>query len=102
MAEWIPLARQNGVRFASMDATGNVMGSAVGSPQSVISTMQSYGNGSRAIIHASRRVGERGHIFNAVNENGVIQILDGQIGAAGGINMMKGNGYQRYNIFRTN
>jgi Papain fold toxin 1, glutamine deamidase len=38
------------------------------------------GNGARGIVFGSRGPGEVGHVFNVVNQNGVIRFLDGQTG----------------------
>lgn len=43
-------------------------------------TMTAAGDGARGIVFASRGPGQVGHVFNVVNQNGVIRFLDGQPG----------------------
>lgn len=51
----------------------------VASPKAIESTMQAAGSGARAIVYGERG-GGTGHVFNVVNQNGVIRFLDGQTG----------------------
>ena len=55
------------------------------------------GHGARAIIYGSRGPGEVGHVFNAVNQNGVIRFLDGQTGREAVI-----SGFQQFLLLPTN
>lgn len=48
---------------------------------SVSQALLAAGTGSRAIVFGARSEGI-GHVFNAVNQTGVIRFLDGQTGAA--------------------
>jgi filamentous hemagglutinin len=42
--------------------------------------MTAAGDGSRGVVFASRGPGQVGHVFNVVNQRGVIRFLDGQTG----------------------
>lgn len=55
------------------------------------------GNGARGIVFGSRGPGEVGHVFNVVNQNGVIRFLDGQTGRPAVL-----TGYQSFSLLRTN
>jgi filamentous hemagglutinin len=55
------------------------------------------GDGARGIVFGSRGPNEAGHVFNVVNQNGVIRFLDGQTGAPATF-----NGYQSFHLLRTN
>jgi hypothetical protein len=55
------------------------------------------GQGSRAIVFGSRGADEVGHVFNAVNQNGVVRFLDGQSGG-----QAVTTGYKELMVLRTN
>ncbi|WP_158101020.1 toxin glutamine deamidase domain-containing protein [Variovorax sp. JS1663] len=57
----------------------------------------SAGNGTRGIVFGSRDPGRPGHVFNVVNQNGVIRFLDGQTGREATF-----NGYAAFRLLRTN
>lgn len=44
------------------------------------SVMQSAGDGARGVVYGGRNGGV-GHVFNAVNQGGIVRYLDGQIGS---------------------
>ena len=54
------------------------------------SILSQSGNGSRGIVFGESSNGDVGHVFNAINKNGSIQFIDGQIG---------GNGLSNFNNF---
>lgn len=70
---------------------------ASGSISSVSEAMSAAGPGSRGIVFGSRGSGEVGHVFNVVNQNGVVRFLDGQTGRAASL-----EGYQSFQLLRTN
>ncbi len=77
-----------------------VYGSKFGAPGSirdVSDALSSAGPGARGIIFGSRGSGEIGHVFNAVNQNGVVRYLDGQSGGAASL-----EGYSSFQLLRTN
>ena len=64
----------------------------------LLQTLREFGNG-RAIITATRGVGESGHAFNAVMRNGEVVLIDGQ---AGGITAeLVDAGYKKFYVLRT-
>lgn len=52
----------------------------VSSSDSIMQQMINAGSGSRGIVFGSYGPGQPGHVFNVVNQNGVIRFLDGQTG----------------------
>ncbi|MCP2041949.1 hypothetical protein L1281_002567 [Neisseria sp. HSC-16F19] len=65
--------------------------------QNITISMSQAGNGARGIVFGSR--GEQtGHVFNVVNQNGVIRFLDGQTGKPANFN----DGYTSFHLLRTN
>jgi RHS repeat-associated protein len=58
----------------------------------------SAGSGARGIVFGSRGVGQNGHVFNAVNQNGVVRFLDGQAGGAASFD----DGFVKFFFMRTN
>jgi hypothetical protein len=70
-----------------------------GSPTTINSinrSMDDAGNGARGIVFGSRGR-ETGHVFNVVNQNGVIRFLDGQSGKPATF-----DGYKSFQLLRTN
>ncbi|SFD91140.1 RHS repeat-associated core domain-containing protein, partial [Paracidovorax konjaci] len=63
----------------------------------IINSMINAGNGARGIVYGAPLNGSVGHVFNVVNQNGVVRYLDGQTGGAASI-----NGYRHLQLLRTN
>ena len=59
--------------------------------------MLAAGSGARGIVYESSRVGVMGHVFNVVNQRGVIRFLDGQSGDVASF-----VGYKFLMLLRTN
>ena len=57
--------------------------------------MLAAGDGSRGVVFASAGPGQVGHVFNVVNQGGVIRFLDGQPGTVASF-----DGYQSYYLMR--
>ena len=51
----------------------------VNGPSDIDAAMANAGDGARGVVYGGRLNGI-GHVFNAVNQNGVVRYLDGQIG----------------------
>lgn len=58
-----------GSHFAPIGGKGDIEG-----------VMSAAGDGARGVVFASRGPGQVGHVFNVVNQHGVIRFLDGQPG----------------------
>ena len=52
----------------------------VTAPDNITQKMANSGNGARGIVFGSYGPGQPGHVFNVVNQKGVVRILDGQTG----------------------
>ena len=70
--------------------------SAVGDLGEVVQALLAAGSGSRGIVDGSRSGGV-GHVFNAVNQHGVVRFLDGQTGKAAVV-----SGYTGFRFLRSN
>lgn len=70
---------------------------APGSIDTVSEAMSAAGSGARGIVFGSRRGGRVGHVFNVVNQDGVVRFLDGQAGTAASF-----KGYESFQLLRTN
>jgi hypothetical protein len=64
---------------------------------SIEQQLLSAGDGARGIVFGSRGPNEAGHVFNVVNQNGVVRFLDGQTGKPATF-----GGYQSFYLLRTN
>ena len=78
------LEKTFGGRFAS-----------VSGPGAIEAQLLNAGSGARGIVFGAR-ADEVGHVFNAVNQNGVVRFLDGQIGGAASL-----EGYTSFSLLRT-
>lgn len=66
-----------------------------GSIDNVTNAMSLAGSGARGIVFGSRG-SEVGHVFNVVNQKGVIRFLDGQTGKTASF-----EGYNSFQLLRT-
>ena len=55
----------------------------VSSPENIAQKMIDAGAGSRGIVYGSYGPGQPGHVFNVVNQNGVVRFLEGQTAKIG-------------------
>ncbi|MCI2245824.1 hemagglutinin repeat-containing protein [Xanthomonas sp. PPL568] len=72
------LEKQFGGRFASPTSS-----------EVITNQMLELGPGSRGIVYGSYGPGQPGHVFNVVNQNGVVRFLDGQSGTAANLEDFK-------------
>jgi RHS repeat-associated protein len=69
-------------------------------PDSIISELQAAGSGARGIVYGARvnkSLGIDGHVFNVVNDNGMIKFLDGQANNIPDLSTMTNFGFLRTN-----
>lgn len=59
--------------------------------------MTEAGSGARGIIYGSYGLDQPGHVFNVVNQNGIIRFLDGQSGKVADLSK-----FDSFRILRTN
>jgi hypothetical protein len=70
------------------------------SPDSIVSELQAAGSGARGIVYGARvnaNLGIDGHVFNVINDNGVIRFLDGQANTMPNLSSMSDFGFLRTN-----
>jgi hypothetical protein len=85
--------------YARISVLEEIFGAKFSAPCDIVSLAQALltaGSGSRAIVFGAR-AGAAGHVFNAVNQAGIIRFLDGQTGTIAGL-----NGYVEFRFLRTN
>jgi RHS repeat-associated protein len=83
-----------------IDVLENTFGGRFGAPGAINSLsdrLSTAGPGARGIVFGSRGSSEVGHVFNAVNQNGVVRFLDGQTGRAATL-----EGFESFQLLRTN
>lgn len=80
------LEKQYGGRFGSATTDGGI-------EQQTLNA----GDGARGIVFGYRGPNEAGHVFNVVNQNGVVRFLDGQTGAPATF-----HGYKSFHLLMTN
>ena len=83
-----------------IDVLEKTFGGRFGAPSSIGSiseALSAAGPGARGIVFGSRGSGEVGHVFNVVNQNGVVRFLDGQTGRAASL-----EGFKNFQLLRTN
>jgi hypothetical protein len=83
-------------RIAILEQIFGAKFSAAGALGEVVQALLVAGSGSRGIVYGCRGAGV-GHVFNAVNQNGVVRFLDGQTGTATVV-----SGYAGFRFLRTN
>jgi filamentous hemagglutinin len=54
----------------------------VGGQSAIEAQLLNAGHGAQGVVFGSRGAGQVGHVFNAINQNGVVRFLDGQTGRA--------------------
>lgn len=74
--------------------------SSIMSKSNIETGMLKAGDGARGIVFGSRGQGQVGHVFNVVNQKGVIRFLDGQIGKV--VDFSSSQGYKGFHVLRTN
>ena len=82
-----------------IDTLEKIYGAKFGGPTSIggiESQMAQAGGGARGIVFGSRGT-EVGHVFNVVNQNGVVRFLDGQTGTVANV-----RGFDAFRLLRTN
>jgi hypothetical protein len=82
-----------------IDTLEKFYGAKFGAPGSInkaSEALSAAGPGARGIVFGSRG-SEVGHVFNGVNQNGVVRFLDGQTGKAASL-----EGFQSFQLLRTN
>lgn len=79
-ASALPINSTKGVPLTVLEKQfGGKFGS-VSAPETISQQMAGAGDGARGIFFGSYGPGQPGHVFNVVNQNGVVRYIDGQTG----------------------
>lgn len=96
-ASALPIFSKNGVPLTVLEKQfGTKFGSVVSS-EKIAQQMSASGAGARGIVFGSYGPGQPGHVFNVVNQNGVVRFLDGQTGKVANLAP-----YKTLQLLRTN
>ncbi|HDQ4748383.1 toxin glutamine deamidase domain-containing protein [Pseudomonas aeruginosa] len=88
-ASALPINHTKGVLLSVLEKQfGSKFGS-VTAPENIAQQMANSGNGARGIVFGSYGPGQPGHVFNVVNQNGVVRFLDGQTGKSANLGDFK-------------
>ncbi|WP_350316719.1 hemagglutinin repeat-containing protein [Pectobacterium aroidearum] len=96
-ASALPIYSTKGVPLPVLEKHYGTKFKYVSSTENIIQQMTNAGSGSRGIVYGSYGVGQPGHVFNVVNQNGVVRFLDGQSGKSADLSQFKS-----FQLLRTN
>ncbi|MCW0366779.1 hypothetical protein NB699_001762 [Xanthomonas sacchari] len=96
-ASALPINSTDGVSITVLEKQFGTKFVSVPSAESIYQKMNDIGAGARGIVYGSYGPGQPGHVFNVVNQNGVIRFLDGQTGKAAELDKFKSFKFLRTN-----
>ncbi|MFK3774467.1 DUF637 domain-containing protein [Pseudomonas sp. NPDC089406] len=96
-ASALPIYHKKGVPLTVLEKHFGSKFGPVLAQDNIMRQIQNSGNGARGIVYGSNGVGTVGHVFNVVNQRGVVRFLDGQTGKAA-----KVDDYKFLQLLRTN
>ncbi|XKY51844.1 hemagglutinin repeat-containing protein [Xanthomonas campestris pv. raphani] len=96
-ASALPIGHTKGVPISVLEAQYGTRFSVKPSAGSIVAEIAGSGDGARGIVYGSYGPGQPGHVFNVVNQNGVVRFLDGQTGKA--VNITE---FKSFSLLRTN
>ncbi|WP_429001991.1 hemagglutinin repeat-containing protein [Xanthomonas sacchari] len=96
-ASALPINSTDGVSITVLEKQFGTKFVSVPSAESIYQKMIDIGAGARGIVYGSYGPGQPGHVFNVVNQNGVIRFLDGQTGKAADLDKFKSFKFLRTN-----
>ncbi|HBP0981943.1 TPA: hypothetical protein L5Q86_006084 [Pseudomonas aeruginosa] len=79
-ASALPINHTKGVPLSVLEKQFDSKFGPVTAPENIAQQMANSGNGARGVVFGSYGPGQPGHVFNVVNQNGVVRFLDGQTG----------------------
>ncbi len=88
-ASALPINSTKGVPLTVLEKQYGAKFSGVSSTETITQHMLGGGDGARGIVFGSYGPGQPGHVFNVVNQNGVVRYLDGQTGKPANMNNFK-------------
>ncbi|MEI7175143.1 hemagglutinin repeat-containing protein [Pectobacterium carotovorum] len=96
-ASALPVYSKDGISLTVLEKHYNSSFRFISGPDAIAQRMLNAGNGARGIIYGSYGANQPGHVFNVVNQNGIVRFLDGQTGKSADLSQFKS-----YYILRTN
>ncbi|OPE35031.1 hypothetical protein IPC878_25105 [Pseudomonas aeruginosa] len=88
-ASALPINHTKGVPLSVLEKQFGSKFGPVTAPENIAQQMANSGNGARGIVFGSYGPGQPGHVFNVVNQNGVVRFLDGQTGKPANLGVFK-------------
>ncbi|MFJ2285200.1 toxin glutamine deamidase domain-containing protein [Pseudomonas iridis] len=88
-ASVLPINHTKGVPLSVLEKQFSSKFGPITAPENIAQQMASSGNGARGIVFGSYGAGQPGHVFNVVNQNGVVRFLDGQTGKPANLSNFK-------------
>ncbi|VXC34576.1 Filamentous hemagglutinin, intein-containing [Pseudomonas sp. 8Z] len=88
-ASALPINHTKGVPLSVLEKQFGSKFGPITAPENIAQQMASSGNGARGIVFGSYGPGQPGHVFNVVNQNGVVRFLDGQTGRSANLSDFK-------------
>ena len=88
-ASALPISSTKGVPLTVLEKQFGAKFGSVSTPENISQKMASAGDGARGIVFGSYGPGQPGHVFNVVNQNGVVRYLDGQTGKSANLSDFK-------------
>ncbi|WP_237397771.1 toxin glutamine deamidase domain-containing protein, partial [Gilliamella sp. Pas-s25] len=96
-ASALPINSKNGVPISVLEKQYGTKFQNINGPNNIIEQMTNAGSGARGIVFGSYGPGQPGHVFNVVNQRGIIRFLDGQTGKAADMSKFKSFKFLRTN-----
>ncbi|WP_080748346.1 toxin glutamine deamidase domain-containing protein [Pseudomonas chlororaphis] len=96
-ASALPINHTKGVPLSVLEKQFSSKFGPITAPENIAQQMASSGNGARGIVFGSYGPGQPGHVFNVVNQNGVVRFLDGQTGKPANL-----SNFKKLQLLRTN
>lgn len=88
-ASALPINHTKGVPLSVLEKQFSSKFGPITAPENIAQQMASSGNGARGIVFGSYGPGQPGHVFNVVNQSGVVRFLDGQTGKPANLSNFK-------------
>ena len=95
-ASALPVYSTKGVPLSVLENQFGANFSGTVTVENITELMISAGSGARGIVFGSYGPGQVGHVFNVVNQNGVIRFLDGQTGTVANLEH-----FETFHLLRT-
>lgn len=88
-ASALPINHTKGVPLSVLEKQFSSTFGPVTAAENIAQQMANSGNGARGIVFGSYGPDQPGHVFNVVNQNGIVRFLDGQTGRPANLSNFK-------------